>query len=254
MINFAKMKQKLKKNNLSNSAFWIGGKHVVETALKNSKRKIYKFILHKKLEGVKFDQNFKIKPEYANDSFFRKIFNDEIPHQGYALLVEKLQEINLKYYLEQNTIFNIIALDGITDPRNIGSIIRTAVAFGCDAILINRKDFNSKSFLLYKAASGAMENIIILEVSNIHNEIKLLKKNNFWVVGMDGSATQSLYDYKVELKNVFIFGSENAGMKKLMIENCDTICKIPISPKIESLNVSNAVASTLSVLNFNNQK
>ena len=71
---------------------------------------------------------------------------------------------------------------------------------------------------------------------------------------MDGSATQSLYDYKVELKNVFIFGSENAGMKKLMIENCDTICKIPISPKIESLNVSNAVASTLSFLNFNNRK
>ena len=245
---------KQKKLNKHKSCFWVGGKHVVEAAINNPKRKIHKFILHKKLEGEKFNQDFKIKPEYADDTFFRKIFNNEIPHQGHALLIEQIQEISLKYYLEQNTIFNIIALDGITDPRNIGSIIRTSVAFGCDAILINRKDFNPKSFLLYKAASGAIENIVILEVSNIHNEIKLLKKNNFWVVGMDGSATQSLYDYKVGLKNVLIFGSENTGMKKLMIKNCDTICKIPISPKIESLNVSNAVASTLSILNFNNRK
>ena len=176
MINFAKMKQKLKKNNLSNSAFWIGGKHVVETALKNSKRKIHKFILHKKLEGVKFDQNFKIKPEYANDSFFRKIFNDEIPHQGYALLVEKLQEINLKYYLEQNTIFNIIALDGITDPRNIGSIIRTAVAFGCDAILINRKDFNSKSFLLTKLQVGQWRILSFWKFQIFTMKLSYLKK------------------------------------------------------------------------------
>ena len=251
MMNFTKMKQKLKKNNLSNSAFWIGGKHAVESALKNPKRKILELVLHKKFQETKHNQNFNIKPVYADDSFFKKIFNNEIPHQGYALLIEKIQEVNLRYYLEQNTIFNIVALDGITDPRNIGSIIRTSVAFGCDAILINKKDFNSKSFLLYKAASGAIENIIILEVSNIHNEIKLLKSNNFWVVGMDGSATQSIYDYKVELKNVLIFGSENLGMKKLMIENCDTICKIPISPNIESLNVSNAVAATLSILNFN---
>jgi len=241
-----------KKLNKFNSAFWVGGKHVVEATINNPRRKIIKFAINIKQKNTPFVNKRNIKAEYANDIFFKKIFKNEIPHQGFAALIEKIEEKNLKFYLNENKIFNIIALDGITDPRNIGSIIRTSVAFGFDALLINKKDFNAKSYSLFKAASGSTENIIIFEVSNIYNEIKILKSHNFWIVGMDGNAQQSIYDYKTQLKNVVIFGSEGQGIKKIMQLSCDTICKIPISNKIESLNVSNAVAATLSILDLNN--
>ena len=244
------MKPKAKKNNLSNSAYWIGGRHAVESAILNPRRKIVKFILHEKFVDKIIPRLPNIKIYYENENFFKKIFNNEIPHQGYAALIEKIKENNLKFYLENNKISNIVALDGITDPRNIGSIARSAVAFGFDAILVNKKDFNSKSFLLYKAASGAIENIIFIEASNIINEIKLLKSKNFWVVGMDGSASQSIHEYKKQDRNIVVFGSENAGMKNIIMENCDTLCKIPISKKIDSLNVSNAAAITLCILSF----
>jgi 23S rRNA (guanosine2251-2'-O)-methyltransferase len=242
------VKQKLKKIITSNSAFWIGGKHAVHSAIANQKRKIHKLVLHEKYRNKEIINNQYIKIYYENDNFFKKIFNNEIPHQGYALLIEKIKENGLQFYLKNNKISNIVALDGITDPGNIGSIVRSAVAFNFDAILINAKDFNAKSYVLYKAASGAMENIIFLEVSNILNEIKLLKSKNFWVVGMDGEAKETIYDYNSELKNIVIFGSEHLGMRKILKDNCDFICKIPINKQIESLNVSNAAAISLSVL------
>ena len=242
------MKQKLKKNISSNSAFWIGGKHTVESAIANKRRQIIRLVLYEKHRDNEIVKTQNIKIDFENDDFFKKIFNNEIPHQGYALLIEKIKENDLKFHLENKKISNIVALDGITDPRNIGSIVRSAVAFNFDAILINKKDFNSKSFLLYKAASGAMENIIFLESSNIINEIKLLKEKNFWVVGMDGTSKKNIYDYKIELKNIIILGSEHLGMRKILRENCDDICRIPINNLIESLNVSNAAAIALSVI------
>jgi 23S rRNA (guanosine2251-2'-O)-methyltransferase len=244
------MKQKQKKNKFSQSAYWIGGKHAVEAALNNPNRKKLILVKHKKFLGSETIIN-NVEIDYQNDDFFKKIFNNEIPHQGYALLIEKIKENNIQFYIEQNKINNVLALDGVTDPRNIGSIIRTAVAFGYEAILINKKNFNPKSFLLFKAASGALEKIILIETSNILNEIKILKSNNFWVLGMDGNATQSLYNYEPQLKNLIIFGSESSGMKNLIKTNCDEICKIPInSNNVQSLNVSNAVASALSILNY----
>lgn len=245
------MKQKkINRFGHSNSSFWIGGKHTVEAALGNSKRKIIKLVLNLKHKNSQLLYNTNIKIEYENDRFFSKIFNNEIPHQGYAALIEKIEENNIKFYLQSNKIFNIIALDGVTDPRNIGSIVRSAVAFGFDALLINKKDFNSKSYLLYKAASGAMENIITLEVANIQNEIKLLKSYNFAIIAMDGNSNDSIYNYIPNLKKLIIFGSESMGIKKTIRSICDNIFQIPINKKIESLNVSNAVAATLSVLDY----
>ena len=247
------VEQKLKKNITSNSAFWIGGKHAVYSAIANKKRKIHKLVLHEKYKNKEIIKDHHIKIFYENDNFFKKIFNNEIPHQGYALLVEKIKENCLKFYLENNKISNIVALDGITDPRNIGSIIRSAVAFDYDAILINKKDFNSKSFVMYKAASGAIENIIFIETSNIINEIKLLKSMNFWVVGMDGSAQISICDYEIASKNIIVFGSEGEGMRCILKKTCDTMCNIPINKKMESLNVSNAAAIALFMVKYKNK-
>lgn len=239
---------KLKIKSESNSAYWIGGKHAVLSAINNNKRQIIKLIFNEKNKNIKINNTRDIEINFENDIFFKKIFRDEIPHQGYAALIEKIKEKDIQFYLDNNKISNIIALDGITDPRNVGSIVRSAVAFNYDAILINRKDVNTKSFLLYKAASGGMENIIFLEVSNIINEIRLLKSKNFWVVGMDGAARQSIYNYKLHLKNIIIFGSENKGIRNIVKENCDVTCRIPISTNINSLNVSSAAAASMAIL------
>lgn len=243
-------------NKYPNSSFWIGGKHSVILAIHNPKRKIYKIVLHEKMKNTndKIITKHVDKIFFENDKFFSNIFKSEIPHQGYAVLVDKIDHGKFKDFIDKklkiNKNCNIIALDGVNDPRNIGSIVRSASAFSFDAIIINKKDFNSKSFLLYKSASGAMENIPIFEVSNILNEINVLKERNFYIAGMDMRSQKSIFNFSITKKNLIIFGSEEYGLKNLIKSNCDSTYKIPINENIESLNVSNACAATFAILNF----
>ena len=251
------IEKKLNKNygEFPDSAFWIGGKHAVISAINNPLRKIYKIVLHERISSVEhcIEKN-RSKIIYLKDKFFNEIFKSEIPHQGYAALLDKIEHGNFKDYIKTKQNIkkksNILALDGVNDPRNIGSVIRTACAFNIDAILINKKDFNPKSFLLYKAASGTIENIPIFAVSNIMNEINFLKKEQYWIIGLDVNAKTTLHDYKPEEKNVIIFGSEEIGLKKIVRDNCDYLYKIPINKNVESLNVSNACSAALAIINY----
>jgi 23S rRNA (guanosine2251-2'-O)-methyltransferase len=138
-------------------------------------------------------------------------------------------------------------LDDITDQRNIGSIIRSCSAFDIDAIILLEKNYNPKSKMMYKSASGAMELVNIIPVSNITNALEVLKKNNYWVYGLDGHAKENIEGQKWSKQNAFVFGSEGEGLRRLVKENCDHIIKIDINKEIESLNVSNAVSVTLGI-------
>jgi 23S rRNA (guanosine2251-2'-O)-methyltransferase len=100
---------------------------------------------------------------------------------------------------------------------------------------------------MYKSASGAMELINIIPVSNIANALEVLKKNNYWVYGLDGHAKENIEDQKWSNQNAFVFGSEGEGLRRLVKENCDHVIKIDINKEIESLNVSNAVSVTLGI-------
>ena len=148
---------------------------------------------------------------------------------------------------------NIIILDGITDPRNIGSIIRSSVAFNCDGIIVKKKDFNKKSASMYKASSGAIEKTTIFTVSNLSNAIRILKKNNFFIIGMDGKAQNELDEKILYNKNVFVFGSEGEGLSHNIKQNCDILIRLEIGNQIESLNVSNAVSATLALYAYINK-
>ena len=101
--------------------------------------------------------------------------------------------------------------------------------------------------MMYKSASGAMELVNIIPVSNITNALEVLKKNNYWVYGLDGHAKENIEDQKWSNQNAFVFGSEGEGLRRLVKENCDHLIKIQINKQIESLNVSNAVSVTLSM-------
>ena len=181
-------------------SFWICGKHTVLSAIHNPHRSISKIII-----GKNFDTNLikSKKVELKDNFFFDKLFkNIDINHQHIAALVSPLPELNLKQ--EITNIKNIIILDSINDPRNIGSIIRSAVAFGIDSIAIQKKYFNQTSLSMLKAASGAFEFIKIFSPANLNETIKQLKKNNFWVAGFDSAANKNIYDYAWSQKNVFV--------------------------------------------------
>ena len=160
------------------------------------------------------------------------------------LEVEQLEEITLKEYVSQNhdKNTNLIALEEVTDPRNIGSIIRSAVAFNIQGIIVKERSFPSKSKLLYKSASGGAEHIKIFKVSNINTTLKYLKTKDFWISAFDVSAKKDFTENNWKGKNVLLFGSEGFGLKSKTLSNSDFMFRVKMNKNIESLNISNTIS------------
>ena len=236
---------------MKKSTFLIVGKHAVLEALKNPLRKIERVFLTE-------DAKKKLNRENQNLNLFKKtnVFyksrkeldnlcgNDETAHQGLVAEVEQLEEITLKEFVIENKKqnLNLIALEEVTDPRNIGSIIRSAVAFKIDGIIVKERSFPSKSKLLYKSASGGTEHIKIFKVSNLNTALKFLKTKEFWVSAFDVSGTKDFTKNNWKGKNILLFGSEGYGIKAKTLQNSDFKFKVSMSNNIESLNISNTVS------------
>ena len=236
---------------MKKTTFLIVGKHPVLEALKNPARKIERVFLTE-------DAQKKINRENQNFNLFKKtpVFfksrkeldnlcgRDETAHQGLIAEVEQLEEITLKEFVIENSKNNVnfIALEDVTDPRNIGSIIRSAVAFNIDGIIVKERSFPSKSKLLYKSASGGTEHIKIFKVANINTALKFLKTKEFWVSAFDVSAKRDFTKHNWKGKNILLFGSEGFGIKAKSLENSDFKFKVNMDNNIESLNISNTVS------------
>ena len=236
---------------MKKTTFLIVGKHAVLEALKNPSRKIDRVFLTE-------DAKKKLNRENQNLNLFKKINvfyksrkeldnlcgRDETAHQGLVAEVEQLEEITLKEFIIENKKqnLNLIALEEVTDPRNIGSIIRSAVAFKIDGIIVKERSFPSKSKLLYKSASGGTEHIKIFKVSNLNTALKFLKTKEFWVSAFDVSGTKDFTKNNWKGKNILLFGSEGYGIKAKTLQNSDFKFKVSMSNNIESLNISNTVS------------
>ena len=171
-------------------------------------------------------------------------------HQGIVVFCYKL-ELNNEKQLMQNEK-NILILDSLIDPQNVGSILRSAYIFGINCIFYNEKNSFSVNEVLIKAASGAYEKVDLIPVKNIVNLIKTLKKYNFWIIGLDKFGESDITTIDKNLKKVLILGSENRGIRDLIKKNCDFLVKIMMQNNdkyIDSLNVSNAAAVLLYELN-----
>ena len=244
---------------MKKTTFLIVGKHAVLEALKNSSRKIERVFLtedsQKKLNRENQSLNllknvhvfYKSKKELDN-----LCGRDETAHQGLVAEVEHLDEIGIKEYVltNKNKNINLIVLEGVTDPRNIGSIIRSAVAFNINGIIVKERSFPSKSKLLYKSASGGAEHLKIFKVSNINTSLKFLKTKDFWISAFDTSAKKNFTTHKWLGKNVLLFGSEGFGLKNKTLEHSDFIFNININKKVESLNISNSVSIVCHYIDF----
>ena len=204
---------------MNKSSFFIIGQHAVIEALKNPKRKVLRVFLteeskkniHRKspkknlLNDVKV--YFKTKKEL--DKYSNK---ENLLHQGYVAEVEHLETPVLKDFIKKKENLTLACLDGVTDPRNIGSLIRSATSFNIDGIIIKERNFPDESKLMYKAASGSMEYINIFKVSNINSTLKNLKDKNFWIYGFDNKAKKDFTEVTWKGNVVLLFGSEGLGM------------------------------------------
>ena len=141
-------------------------------------------------------------------------------------------------------------MEEVTDPRNIGSIIRSAVSFNINGIIVKERSFPSESKLLYKSASGCVEYINIFEVSNISTTLKYLKTKDFWICGFDSDGKKDFTKHDWNGNNVLLFGSEGYGLKHQTSKNSDFLLKIKINAKVESLNISNSAAVIFHYINL----
>ena len=242
---------------MNKSSFFIIGQHAVIEALKNPRRKVLRVFLteeskkniHRKspnknlLDEVKV--YFKTKKEL--DKYSTK---ENLLHQGYVAEIEHFEKPILKEFLKEKKNMTLVCLDGVTDPRNIGSLIRSAASFKLDGIIIKERNYPSESKLMFKAASGAIEYMNIFEVSNINSTLKNLKEKNFWVYGFDGKGKKDFTDVEWKGNNILLFGSEGSGMHQHTSKYADFLVRIDIDKKIESLNISNSAAIVFHHLSF----
>lgn len=245
---------------MKKTSFLIAGKHAVTEALKNPKRKVLRVFLtedsKKNLNKENQDHNLlkNVKIFYKTKKELDRLCSKEqISHQSLIAEIEHLDEVYLREFIEakkSKKSIILVALEEVTDPRNIGSIIRSATSFNIDGIIIKGRSFQSESKLLYKSASGSMEYMNIFEVSNINTTLKYLKAKNFWVSAFDKNGKKNFIEHDWDGHNVLLFGSEGYGLKYQTTKNSDFLLKININKKIESLNISNSAAIVFHYINY----
>ena len=239
-------------------SFFIVGKHAVIEALKNPNRLVKrvflteesKKIIHRSSPKKDLLKNIKIhfKNKKELDNYSKK---DQIMHQGFVAEVEHLEKIELKDYIKERKNFTFACLDEVTDPRNIGSIIRSAASFNIDGIIVKERHYPDESKIMYKSASGCIEHTNIFKVSNINSTLKYLREKNFWVYGFDSKSQKDFTKMKWSGNIVLLFGSEGYGISKHTEKYSDFLVKININNKIDSLNISNCASIVFHYINTN---
>ena len=234
---------------MNKSSFFIVGKHPVIEALKNPKRKVLRVFLteeskkniHRESPRQNLLNNVKVyfKTKKELDKYCK---NEGILHQGFVAEIEKLENPDLKDFIKNKKNLSLVCLNEVTDPRNIGSVIRSAASFNIDGLIVKQRHFPNDSKLMYKSASGCLEHLNIFEVSNINSTLKYLREKNFWVYSFDAKSDKKFTNINWEGNNILLFGSEGFGIKKNTEKYSDFLVKIEINSNIESLNISNSAA------------
>ena len=232
-------------------SYLICGHHTVLNCVNAKKRQVLKVYIKKGNKNLENFSNFFKNIEVVDESFFKKNFKQiPVAHQGIAALVVELPKNKLENIVSKNKNYKLICLNGVTDTRNIGSIIRTAVCFKYNGLIISKREFDEKSIPLNKSASGAMEFIDIFEYSNIKYALQILKEHNFQIISLSEKSKKKIQNISFEPNHCLILGSEENGIKKKILEYSDQVVRIDISDKVTSLNVSNTLAAAAAIANF----
>lgn len=228
----------------------IYGKNVLYEAL-NSNHKIFEVFLRDDIYKSDFHFVEKLKKRNIKIHILDKHNMNQMfdgLNQGYGANIENFYDYSIEEIINKDKKQFVLILDKLNDPNNLGAIIRSCDAFSVDAIIIPKKNSVGITDTVVKISTGAIFYVPIVTVSNINQAIDKLKKNNFWVIGTDASATQSVYDVKNDCNLALVIGSEGYGISQLVAKNCDYLIKIPMSGHVNSLNASVSAGIMISAL------
>jgi 23S rRNA (guanosine2251-2'-O)-methyltransferase len=170
----------------------------------------------------------------------------DAPHQGVVIEAEPLEDIWLADLLSRSAERSVLlVLDQVTDPHNVGAILRSAAAFGAVGMVTQDRHSPPEGGALAKAASGALERVPWARVVNLARALDEIAEAGFWRIGLDGEASAELKDALGPQRVALVLGAEGAGLRQNTREHCDALARLPITDAIESLNVSNAAAVAL---------
>jgi len=237
------------------SGIWLYGTHAVLAALTNEERLCKRLVVTDDARALIERKFIKISalhgpvPEVLPKQAIGKLLPAGAIHQGIALLADPLPSFRLDALLdstEKKATAVVVLLDQVTDPQNVGAILRSAAAFGAKAVLLTARHTPNATGALAKAASGALESVPLIYVANLVRAMDTLKNANFWSVGLDAGAETLLKDLKMQGRVAIILGSEGKGLRRLTHNHCDFLARLPIHQgTVESLNVAAATAVAL---------
>ena len=226
---------------------WLYGQHAVAAALANPARRLRRLLLTEEAEAAlasRLPPPWSIAHERVDRPRLDQLLGRDVVHQGVALLADPWATPGLAQTLEQPG--PILVLDQVSDPRNVGAILRSAAAFGAAAVITQDRNAPDESGALAKAASGALERVPLLRAVNIARTLVALKAAGAWVVGLDGNAPGPLSGKALAGRRiVLVLGAEGDGLRRLTRETCDEIAGLAMPGGMESLNVSAATAIAL---------
>ncbi|MDJ0448233.1 23S rRNA (guanosine(2251)-2'-O)-methyltransferase RlmB [Methylocystis sp. JR02] len=223
------------------------GAHAVREALKGGRRKLLAlYATETALPRIAdLAKAAGLEPRLVDARDLSRHLGEEAVHQGLLLEARPLPEADISDIVSTSGV--VLALDQITDPHNVGAILRTACAFGVDALIVTERHSPEFTGVLAKAASGALEHVTIVSVVNLARALDQLRERGYSVVGLDSEGAEPIETIPLSKPLALVLGAEGKGLRRLTRERCDLIARLDLPGPIKSLNVSNACAAALSV-------
>lgn len=223
----------------------LWGKHAVVAALDNPQRKVLKAWATREAAGLMQFPN-DVSVTLADVADLGRLVPNDAPHQGVVIEVEPLDDVWLDGLLSgagEKAV--LLVLDQVTDPHNVGAILRSAAAFGAIGIVTQDRHSPPESGVVAKAASGALERVPWARVVNLARALEEIAEAGYWRIGLTGDADTDLKDALGPSRVALVLGAEGPGLRPNTREHCDSLARLPITDTVESLNVSNAAAVAL---------
>ena len=225
-------------------AAWLYGIHPVRAALANPRREVLRLLVAAGQAAQWADVH--PGPEAVDRAAIEALVGADTVHQGVAAEVAPLDQPDLADLLDHPGEADLfVVLDQITDPHNVGAILRSAAAFGARAVITTERNAPPESGALAKAAAGALEAVPLVRVINLARALRAIAETGVWIFGLEATGDRTLAEADPSGRCALVFGAEGSGLRRLTGGACDEIVRLPIAGAVNSLNVSNAAAVAL---------
>jgi len=223
-------------------AVWLYGRHPVLAALANPERRIERILATKDV-AERHAKEFAGRAQILSREELAQRLPAGAVHQGIAVLTAPLEEPQLEDVLARcGEAAMVLALDQVTDPHNVGAILRSAAAFGVAGVIVTERNAPADTGVLAKSASGALELVPLVRAVNLARALDQLKEAGFWLYGLDENGEAPIGSLDLAGRVCIVLGAEGEGLRRLTSEKCDRLVTIPTSQALAALNVSNAAA------------